>query len=94
MGRHKSKYYKAWLKECTHLVPLLEPRPTRGARWALEYTMVVPNWRRRDLSNVIKALEDFLADRLGLDDNYNLSIVATKAVVSGCGYVEGTVTIG
>jgi len=95
IGRHKSKFYKAWLKECIVAmiaVPAASAAP--GSRWELTFTCTMPNWRKRDLDNTFKPLVDFLAWRLGLDDNRLVALAATKVVAGGVSGVTGEVHIG
>jgi Holliday junction resolvase RusA-like endonuclease len=93
MGRHKSRFYKAWLKECGHLLPPGLVAHAPAARWELTVTCVMPNWRRRDLDNCVKPLIDFLAGQLGLEDNYLVAIAMIKEVAKGESYCTGEVRI-
>lgn len=98
-GRHKSAFYKAWLREsqAAMLLSCRDPRARGigpGDHWQLAATCVMPNWRRRDLDNCLKPLVDFLAEYLGLEDNRLLAIAVVKAVAGGESYVAGEVTIG
>ena len=64
--RFKSKKYKAWLASC----PALEPKGYK--KIALRYTYYFPDKRKRDLSNYLKAPEDYLVSQGFIeDDNFN-----------------------
>ena len=95
--RHKSKFYKEWLKESTAEMLLTVPNSrtaaSKGDHWELTLTCVMPNWRRRDLDNTIKVLVDFLAEYLGLEDNRLVALAAVKEVVGGQSYCCGEVRI-
>lgn len=80
--RVKSQAYKDWLNEATthataQAVHMWTPADNeaeampkrRTNQWAVSVRVVMRD-RRRDMDGVAKALLDFLADRLWLDDRY------------------------
>ena len=95
-GRVKSPAYRAWLDEaaaiCSDAAWRHNPPPP-DSRWSLEAVCVMPNWRRRDLDNAAKAAIDFLAARLGLDDNRLVALTLRKEVVRGEAYIAGEVRV-
>jgi Holliday junction resolvase RusA-like endonuclease len=75
-----SKGYKEWLKLCRPLI-----LPDCGAiDFPVEvvYTLYLPDKRKRDLSNYIKATEDYLVDQAVLfDDNH--TVVQEVGIILG-----------
>lgn len=64
--RFKSKQYKEWLASCPE-IPAKQYK-----KIALRYTFYMPDKRRRDLSNCLKAPEDYLVSQGFIeDDNFN-----------------------
>ena len=68
--RFMSKAYKEWLKSCPTITPgngcIQEP-------CHVEYVLYFPDKRKRDLSNYIKAPEDYLVSQCALlDDNHEI----------------------
>lgn len=71
--RFKSKRYKDWLCECSRLnfdyLDLKEPI----TRCDMHVRLYFPDRRDRDLSNYIKAVEDFLVGhKILMDDNHTV----------------------
>ncbi len=73
--RYKTKRYKKWLSDC----PKLEAVRISEAV-SVEYIFCWPDSKKRDLSNYIKGIDDFLVNSGVLeDDNYNIiSIVLIR----------------
>lgn len=46
--------------------------------------LTLPSWRRQDLDNAAKVLQDALAEALGFDDNRVVDLHMTKEIVKGC----------
>jgi len=66
--RFPSKAYKAWLAKC----PKLEPRNI-SSQVLVMYELWLPDKRKRDLTNHVKAPEDFLVNSFVLaDDNFEI----------------------
>jgi Holliday junction resolvase RusA-like endonuclease len=75
--RYKSPGYKAWLKKCPKLTPLNINTPVR-----VLYRVYWPSKAESDLSNRIKAAEDYLvSERVLVDDNW--TIVREVVLVHG-----------
>ena len=75
--RYKSKQYKNWLAKCPILTESIK------GEVSIVYNMYLPDKRKRDLSNYIKAPEDYICS-MGVidDDNHN---VIKKFEVRYCG---------
>ncbi len=84
--RFKSKSYKAWLASCPQLI-----LPEVGAidfPVSVSYTFFLPDKRSRDLSNYIKAPEDYLVSQCILfDDNHK---IVQRAVLEFGGIDKGS----
>lgn len=85
--RFKSKKYKAWLANC----PKLEPKKYK--KIALRYTFYFPDKRQRDLSNYLKAPEDYLVSQGFIEDD-NFNCVYSIQLVFGGIEKGGRVEIG
>lgn len=73
-GRFKSPTYKRWIAEADaalmeHRAQLSGPLPRIYGPYAMRLLVEFPNNRRRDLSNVIKAVEDFCVQRGLVEDD-------------------------
>lgn len=80
--RFPSKKYKAWLLSCPKLQELNIDEPI-----TVEYIFTFPDKRARDLSNMVKAPEDFLVNsKVIKDDNYN---IVTKILLRHDGFKKG-----
>lgn len=94
-GRVKSKHYREWEREAIiAMIASAHPTLPHKAKWELTATCVMPNWRKQDLDNKLKATVDFLSWRLGLDDNLLVALALVKEVMKGESYIEGEVRIG
>lgn len=94
-GRVKSPHYREWEREAVvAMLGTAHPTLSKGAKWELTATCVMPNWRKQDLDNKAKVTVDFLAWRLGLDDNLLMALALVKEVVKGESYITGEVRVG
>lgn len=78
-GRVKTRAYLAWECEARYLVqwPRLTEDRTNRIRWEAQYVLHnLPN--NRDVSNCLKAAEDFLCTMTGLRDAYCRRIVLAR----------------
>jgi len=76
--RFPSNKYKEWQKSCEQI----ETSRFECERVSVTYTFFWPDSRARDLSNYIKAPEDFLVRRGVIDDD-NWKIVERVVLLSG-----------
>lgn len=79
--RFKSKQYKAWLANCPELV--LAPGGVIDYPCHIHLTFDMPDRRKRDLSNYIKAVEDYLVSQCVVEDD-NHKIISTLTITFGC----------
>lgn len=69
--RFKSKQYKEWLKKAPDI---FAPDGMIDYPVKIEYTFFLPDRRKRDLSNYLKAPEDFLVSQCVIeDDNHTIA---------------------
>lgn len=81
------KYYEKELKEdiSDDDVQLLktfleEDKKNNGLMITLEFGLPRKNMRRCDVSNYVKAIEDCIVKRTGIDDKHHLKVVAYKSI--------------
>ena len=58
--RFKSKAYKAWLEEAEYALTQQEQQPLFVGPVSLDIALGKPDRRKRDVANLIKAVEDFI----------------------------------
>jgi crossover junction endodeoxyribonuclease RusA len=73
-GRAKTQHYKDWIAAADaalmeHRAEIGHPIPRIIGPYAMRLTVEFPTKRRRDLSNVLKALEDFCVQRGLVEDD-------------------------
>lgn len=80
--RRKSEAYRRWIIEAgeSALLQRLKKTPPGPGPYELEVSLYFTDRRRRDASNYIKAIEDFLAAWMNYDDNLNHTIIARKVI--------------
>jgi Holliday junction resolvase RusA-like endonuclease len=85
-----SKTYKEWIKSCPQLI-----LPECGAidfPVSVSYTFFLPDKRLRDLTNYIKAPEDYLVSQCVLfDDNHKIvqrAVLELGGLDKGCPRVQ------
>lgn len=76
--RFPSKKYKEWQKLCENI----KTERFNAERVAVSYTFYWPDNRARDLTNYVKAPEDFLVKR-GIIEDDNWQIVKHAELLSG-----------
>lgn len=67
-GRAKTERYTAWLAEAALALRGQRAVAIKGS-FRLRLSLERPDWRRRDLSNLIKAPEDFLVSQGIIEDD-------------------------
>jgi crossover junction endodeoxyribonuclease RusA len=68
--RFKSKTYKAWEVSCSILA---NAEGCLAGIYSIKYTFYLPDKRKRDLTNYLKAPEDYLVSQcILLDDNHEI----------------------
>lgn len=66
--RYKSKAYKQWLDKCPELPALGIDYPV-----GIKYTLFMPDAKKRDISNYIKLVEDYMVNQgVLIDDNHEI----------------------
>lgn len=68
VGRVKTTAYKNWLTEAK-LLTLTQPRGRIEGPYAIHVEIDRPDKRRRDLSNLLKTLEDFIVAQGYVEDD-------------------------
>lgn len=82
-GRGKTKRYRDWIKEADSWF-LMQKRELGQVRGPCDVMIMFPK-TRKDLSNMIKALEDYLVSReITGDDKNNHSITVKRDVSLTC----------
>jgi Holliday junction resolvase RusA-like endonuclease len=84
-GRYKTRAYKAWLDEADKW--MLRDNPLRHAlpTGRLSLSIILPLSIRGDVSNYIKAAEDYLVSReITADDRHNWRVSCEKGDVDCC----------
>lgn len=67
----QSELYRQYERECAMFLPKLETPISKKIN--LKCTFIVPNRRKRDLTNLLNAIQDILVKyRVIEDDNYNV----------------------
>lgn len=81
--RHKSAAYKQFIKDCAFFIPKTSGCPLL-TDLSVEFNFYVPDHRRRDASNMIKAMEDTLV-KLGIikDDSQIKRLVVEMVYEKG-----------
>jgi crossover junction endodeoxyribonuclease RusA len=74
---HRSVPYAAWLKEAGW--SLLQQRPKRLTGWVrISIAAGVPDRRRRDLDNTLKALLDLLVEHQVIEDDARVAAIEVR----------------
>ena len=68
VGRVKTAAYKNWLAEA-RLMTLVQPKGRIEGPYAIHVEIDRPDKRRRDLSNLLKTLEDFIVAQGYVEDD-------------------------
>jgi len=68
VGRVKTAAYKNWLAEA-RLMTLVQPKGRIEGSYAIHVEIDRPDKRRRDLSNLLKTLEDFIVAQGYVEDD-------------------------
>jgi crossover junction endodeoxyribonuclease RusA len=84
VGRVKTREYKAWLKEADAYY-LMQKSKLSTVTGQVIVAIKVPKGTRGDISNRIKAAEDFLVSRqITGDDRHNIKVSIERANVHQC----------
>ncbi len=89
--RFKSKAYKAWLADAPKLI-----LPECGCITfpvKVRYTFTMPDKRKRDLSNYIKIVEDYLVSECVLEDDNHTVVNEVSIKTDGVNRGNGKVRI-
>jgi Holliday junction resolvase RusA-like endonuclease len=83
-GRVRTRAYREWVRNAdAHL--MAQKRPAARLTGPLELLIKIPRYLRGDISNRIKALEDYLVSReITGDDRHNARVVIERADVADC----------
>lgn len=81
-GRSKTDAYKAWQEAAGYAIVEQGRKRIRGLV-ALSIALVKPDKRKRDLSNVIKAIEDLLVSMSVIDDDSLVQRISIQWVDAG-----------
>ena len=81
-GRFPSPQYKAWRKEAGEMIQAQGRKHMRGLV-NLSIGIVKPNRRKRDISNLIKAVEDILVEMAVIEDDSFVQKLAIQWVSDG-----------
>lgn len=81
-GRFPSQQYKAWRKEASEMILAQGRRQMRGMV-NLSIGIVKPNRRKRDISNLIKAVEDVLVEMGVIEDDSYVQKLSIQWVSDG-----------
>lgn len=82
VGRVKTVRYRQWLKLADSF---LMAQKIRKAEGCIELRIMLPQSTRGDVSNRIKAVEDYLVSRqITPDDKHNWKVSAERADVEDC----------
>jgi Holliday junction resolvase RusA-like endonuclease len=83
-GRRRTREYEAWIKKADAYY-MTQKKIVRPVRGKLEIKIRLPMKMRGDVSNRIKAAEDYLVSReITGDDKHNWKISAERADVTEC----------
>jgi crossover junction endodeoxyribonuclease RusA len=84
VGRVKTHEYRAWLKKADAYL-LMQKRELLPLNGQIIVAIKVPKGTRGDISNRIKAAEDFLVSRqITGDDRHNVKVSIERADVQEC----------
>jgi len=81
-GRSKTDAYKAWQEAAGYAI-VEQGRKRIHGLVALSIALVKPDKRKRDLSNVIKAIEDLLVSMSVIDDDSLVQRISIQWVDAG-----------
>lgn len=81
-GRVKTNAYKAWRNAAGQMI-LAQGRKRVHGRVSLAIAVTRPDRRKRDISNLIKAIEDLLVEMAVIDDDSLVQRLSIKWVDSG-----------